>query len=270
MSAPKTKVVKDTSERWLLTYSDLMNLLLILFIILFAMSQVDAAKFSQLATSLREALGDSTAASYIDTSGASNVFIDMEAGSASSVIPEKLEKQQMEEVKEEVETIIKDSGLDNQVVVTLEERGVVITIRDSLLFKSGSADIEAKAKKTILDIGKILSTMPGNKIRIEGHTDNDPIKTSQFPSNWELSSARATNVLHLLVDTAKIDPKHILAIGYGEFSPKVPNTTTENKSQNRRVNIVVVRSSYDTPESKTSTPDQKTGSTAESNTPGHE
>jgi len=252
MSAPKTKTVKDTSERWLLTYSDLMNLLLILFIILFAMSQLDIAKFNQLAGSLREVLGDSTAASVMGTGGSSNVFIDMEGGSASPVIPADLEKQQMEKVREEVEAIIKNSGLGNQVIVTMEERGVVITIQDSLLFKSGSADIETHAKKTKLDIGKILSTMPANQIRVEGHTDDYPINTSRFPSNWELSSARAINVLHLLVDNTKIHPGNILAIGYGEYSPKVPNTTPENKSKNRRVNIVIIKNHYSSAQSETS------------------
>ncbi len=245
MGAPKTKVEKDTSERWLLTYSDLMNLLLILFIILFAMSQIDAAKFNQLASSLRAALGDSTSASYIGTSGASNTIMDLESGSASTVIPEKLEDQQMEEVKEAVAEIIKNNGLGNQVAVSLQERGVEISIRDSLLFKSGSADIEPQAKNTLVDIGKILKALPGNHIRVEGHTDNDPIYTPLFPSNWELSSARATKVLRLLVDTAKLDPKLISAIGYGEYWPKVPNSSEDNKAQNRRVDIVIVKKSSD-------------------------
>jgi len=145
MGNSKTKVVKDISERWLLTYADLMNLLLILFIILFAMSQVDAEKFNQLASSLREALGDSNAATYIGTTGTSNSLVDMESQSASTVIPEKLEDQRMEAIKNEVDKVIEENKLKELVVVTVQERGVEISMKDSLLFRSGSAVFSSTA-----------------------------------------------------------------------------------------------------------------------------
>ncbi|MDP4179832.1 MAG: OmpA family protein [Bacillota bacterium] len=246
--AKKERLVKDTSERWLLTYADLMNLLLIFFIILYAMSQVDAAKFNQLAASLREELGSSQSATYIGTAGVSNAIIDLNGGSASTVIPDNLENKQMEEVKEDVDKLVTQKGLGDQVKVSVQGRGVEISMQDSLLFKSGSSAYEDTAKSTITEIGKILKNLSANQIRVEGHTDNDPIKTSAFPSNWELSSARATNVLRTLIDTSGINPQKISAIGYGEFRPKVPNTTPQNKMKNRRVDIVIVKGSLDVSE----------------------
>ena len=243
MGNSKTKVVKDISERWLLTYADLMNLLLILFIILFAMSQVDAEKFNQLASSLREALGDSNSATYIGTTGTSNSLVDMESQSASTVIPEKLEDQRMEAIKNEVDKVIEENKLKELVVVTVQERGVEISMKDSLLFRSGSAVIEAHAKKALGEIGAILKPLSGNQINVEGHTDNVPIKSSQFASNWELSAARAVNVLQFLINTSKLDPNFISFTGYGEYRPKVPNSNDKNRAQNRRVDIVIIKKS---------------------------
>jgi len=239
----KAKVQKDTIDRWLLTYSDLMNLLLIFFIILYAISQVDSSKYNQLAYSLREAFGTSASSTYIGTHGSSNSIIDLDSGSASTVIPDKLEDTQMEEVKKKIDEVVAKSGIDNSIEVTIKERGIEISIRDSLLFKSGSSDIEPKAKETIVQIGNILHNLSDNQIRVEGHTDNEPIRTTQYPSNWELSSARAVNVLRILIDESGIDPKMVSAIGYGEFRPKLPNTSIENKIKNRRVDIVVVKES---------------------------
>jgi chemotaxis protein MotB len=245
MAGHKAKVEKDSAERWLLTYADLMNLLLILFIILYAMSQLDSAKYNQLARSLSRAFGDSSAASYIGTTGMANSIVPLESdGFSSTVIPTSLEAQQMQAVEQKVTELVASENLKGSVDVTMEERGIVISIRAQVLFKSGSSDIEATSVKTVESIGKVLLSIPGNQIKIEGHTDNDPITTSLFPSNWELSSVRATNVLRLLVDKAGINPKMISAVGYGEFRPKVPNTTAENKAINRRVNIVIVKSMY--------------------------
>ncbi len=245
MGKPKAKVEKDTAERWLLTYADLMNLLLIFFIILYTISQTDVAKFNQLAESLREAFGESTASSFISESGAGTSIIPLENTAPSPVIPSTLEDQQMEEVKEKVTEIIKNENLTGEVEVSMQERGVLISIKEKVLFKSGSAEIEPESRQTVEKLGGALKIITGNHMRVEGHTDNDPINTAQFPSNWELSLIRATNVLHLLVDKSGVDPTIISPVGYGEFRPKLPNTTPENKAANRRVDIVIVRNVYD-------------------------
>ena len=241
----KVKVEKDNSERWLLTYADLMNLLLILFIILFAMSQVDSEKFQQLSQSLSSAFGNGNPPSTIQGGKAGNSLISMPGVLPSPVIPSTQEDQQFDETVKEVDNIVKEQGLDGNVSVNMQERGIVISIRDKVLFKSGSAEIEKDSEADITKIGQdILAKIPGKSIRIEGHTDNNPIKSNQFPSNWELSSARATNVLRLLVEKAGLDPKNTSAVGYGEFTPVVPNTSDENRAINRRVDIVILRDAF--------------------------
>ncbi|MCX7774261.1 MAG: flagellar motor protein MotB, partial [Clostridia bacterium] len=245
MAKPKPKIEKDTAERWLLTYADLMNLLLIFFIILYAMSQVEQDKFQQLAQSLREAFGDKNTGGVISQGGAGVSLINLDSIAPSNVIPAKLEEQQLDELKKKVDEVVEKKGLKGEIDVDVQERGVIISISAQLMFNSGSADLMPHSKPTIQEIGELLKEVPGKQIKVEGHTDTDPIKTSLFPSNWELSSGRATNVLRLLIDQVKIDPTRISSVGYGEFRPKVPNTSETNKATNRRVDIVILRDAYD-------------------------
>lgn len=249
----KPKIVKDTAERWLLTYADLMNLLVILFIVLYAMSQVDKAKFEQLAQSFRT-VGISAGDKMIPTGGGGNTFnptMNNLPSTPAPVIKSKLEQQQMDQVQKQVKKLVEKGNLDGKVDVEMQERGIVISITAQLLFYPGSADIVPGSKPTIQEIGQVLKGIPGNQIRIEGYTDTDPIRTEQFPSNWELSSARATNVLRLLIDSAGINPSIIAATGYGETKPIAPNDTVENKAKNRRVNIVILRKVFDAAEPQT-------------------
>ncbi len=237
----KEKVVKDNAERWLLTYADLMNLLLILFIILFAMSQVDTQKFQQLSQSFGSIFGDSGALSVVQGSGTGNSLVNFPATMPSPVIPAELEEKQIDSIAQEVREIVKGQGLEGSISVSRQERGVVISINERLFFKSGSAVIEKDSEDRVLIIGKdILAKIPNKHIRVEGHTDDVPIKSPVFPSNWELSSARATSVLRILVDKAGVDPKLISAVGYGEFTPLVPNDSDANREKNRRVDIVIL------------------------------
>ena len=121
----------------------------------------------------------------------------------------------------------------------MEERGLVISLQDIVLFPSGSAGITPEAKKIIADIGAHLKTLP-NYLRVEGHTDNLPINTPKFPSNWELSSARATNVVHELINRCGIHPERLSATGYGEYRPKVDNDSVGHRQMNRRVDILIL------------------------------
>lgn len=240
----KEKIIKDNAERWLLTYADLMNLLLILFIILYSMSQVNTEKFQQLSQSLSSAFGNGERPSVVQGGSSGNSLIDFPATMPSPVIPSKIEDQQMEALQEEISGLVDSEGLKGNVSVTMQERGIVVTINEKILFKSGSAIIEPNDQDTVIKIGKdILSKIPNKHIRVEGHTDNIPMKSALYPSNWELSAARAINVLKLLVDKGGINPKMIHPIPYGEYSPLVPNTTDINRAKNRRVDIVILRDS---------------------------
>lgn len=247
--AHKPKVEKDTAERWLLTYADLMNLLLILFILLYTMANVDTVKYQQVATSLRAAFGDSSGGALIGEGGGAPSMINLGETADSSVVPANLEEQQMKEVQETVEELVEDLGLSGEVAVAIQERGIFISIGEQVLFKSGSADLEEQAKVNIALIGKeILLKIPGKQMRVEGHTDNVPIRNSRFPDNQELSTARANSVWRVLVNDAGIAPTKLSATGYGEYRPKVQNDTEEHRMQNRRVDIVIMRDIYDTTE----------------------
>lgn len=245
--AKKEKIVKDTAERWLLTYADLMNLLLILFILLYTMSKIDVAKYQTVAASLRAAFGETPVAQVIGDAGASPGLINLDG--SSPVVQAQMEQQQMEKIKEEITEVIKEKGLSGEVEVTLEERGIVISIAEKVLFKSGSADLDDASKQTIEQLGKVLLAILGKQIRVEGHTDNVPISTSRFPDNQELSTARANSVWRILVNNVGMDPKSLSATGYGEFRPKVPNDTPENRAQNRRVDIAILKDIFDKSES---------------------
>jgi len=248
----KAKVIKDNSERYLLTYADLMNLLLILFIILFAYSQVDTQKFQQLSQSLGAAFGSGSPPSTVQGGASGNSLIDFPAMMPSPVIPSKVEDAQIQGATEAVSDLVVQEGMKDLVDVSLQERGIVISIKAELLFKSGSAEIEKAKQDQLIKIGKdILSKLPDKVIRIEGHTDNVPINTPLFPSNWHLSSYRATNVLKLLVDQAGVKPELINAVGYGDTQPIVKNDSDAHREQNRRVNIVILRDSSSKGEAST-------------------
>ncbi|HCC07289.1 MAG TPA: flagellar motor protein MotB [Clostridiales bacterium] len=240
----KKKVEKDSTERWLLTYADLMNLLLIFFIILYAMSSADTAKFAALSESLSEVMGGKKPESMIEMENEKTAIIEMEAQEKAKKAAEEEEKKRMANIENKVNELIKQNNLTGFVSVTKEERGLVISITDNILFESGSARINEGSKGIVLGISRIINEMYANQISIEGHTDSDYIRSVHFPTNWELSADRATTVVRFLVDNAGISPERIFAVGYGEFRPKVPNTTPENKAKNRRVNIVIINSSY--------------------------
>ncbi|NJD03696.1 MAG: flagellar motor protein MotB [Ruminiclostridium sp.] len=245
----KVKTVKDNAERWLLTYADLMNLLLILFILLYTMSKIDIARYQTVAASLRAAFGDASTNQVIGDAGGAPALINIEGQNPSPVVEAQMEEQQMEEIRENISEVINKEGLSGNVDVTVEERGIVISIEEKVLFKSGSADLEPDSRLTIEKIGKVLLAVPGKQIRVEGHTDNVPISTSRFPDNQELSTARANSVWRILVNNVGISPKNLSATGYGEYRPKKPNDTEENRAQNRRVDIAILKDIFDKSES---------------------
>lgn len=217
-------------ERWLLTYSDMITLLMIFFIMMYVISNVNMQKFQSLAASLRAVLkGEPT-----------GMFL--QAG-PSFVAGEGTEAKQLSQIEKELESYLQKRGLDRLVTVREEERGLVISFQETVLFPRGSAELTPEAKNIISQVGAILKNVP-NYIRIEGHTCNLPIKTPKYPSNWELSAARAINVLQELIATSQITPSHLSATGYGEYRPRYPNDTEENRMKNRRVDIVILRTKY--------------------------
>ncbi|MGE5370786.1 MAG: flagellar motor protein MotB [Solirubrobacterales bacterium] len=242
----------ENAERWLLTYADLITLLMIFFIIMYSLSVVDAKKFQQVATSLSQVLAGQSP-SILDTAGSSMMNAQgpsMAQGQSGTQVPDPPGKGNGENAMKQVEQDVKKikeklgPGVSVKIVVTEQERGLVISIKDTLLFASGSAELSPEARNLVRMIGSTLADVK-NYVRVEGHTDNRPIHTAQFPSNWELSVMRATSVAHVLCEDSKIAPDRISATGYGEYRPLVPNDTSADRQINRRVDIVILKYKYD-------------------------
>lgn len=253
---------KDNSERWLLTYSDLITLLMIFFVVMYSMSKVDADKFQAMAESLSIALGGGTPSQVeIGTSPSGPSLIETYPSNTpqpSGNTPEEgndsgngkgdgtgnadMETMTIESIKQKLDKFALDNGIEAKLVSSIEERGLVISIQDTLLFESGSAEITPRAKEILDKINNVLASAP-NYIKVEGHTDNLPINTNRFPSNWELSVLRATNVLHIM--QGKIHAEQLSATGYGEYRPITSNDSEAGRARNRRVDLVILRSKYD-------------------------
>lgn len=233
----------DNNERWLLTYSDLITLLMIFFIVMYSMSNLDKQKYQQIASGLNKAMGG----------GGKNIIgvdkgvaVDQDWQPTNTEVVQAEEKNKLEEVKKQVDQYLQQNGLSQSVDTKVEERGLVLSFKDSLFFDSGQSDIKTDEVRKLVDIGKILNmkAVSDNYIRVEGHTDNVPISTYQYKSNWDLSVIRASNVAQLLIAQSGIVPQRVSALGYGEFRPIADNNTVAGKAKNRRVDIIIMSSKY--------------------------
>ncbi|MBO8129217.1 MAG: OmpA family protein [Peptococcaceae bacterium] len=233
---------KPNHERWLITYADLITLLLIFFVVLYSFSKIDAEKFAAIAESLTKALGGGQMSFILDQPGTS-IAPGLQNQSNDIDLQQSAEAVQLARIEGQLRKFIKEKGLDASISVISEERGVVLSIQDTVLFESGKARLTPEAKEIIDEVGLLLLSVP-NYIRIEGHTDNLPIHTREFPSNWELSVARACSVVQRLIKKHNFPPERLSATGYGEYRPRVPNDTAEHRQINRRVDFVILSSKY--------------------------
>ena len=165
-------------------------------------------------------------------------FVMLFALSAASV------EEQLKEIKRRVDNYVESVKKQEYVKTKINEKGLVISLQNKVMFDSGKAEIFDEAKQILNNITKILIDYPNN-VRIEGHTDNRPIHTAEFPSNWELSTARSTNMTRYLLEDLSFPPKRISSAGYAEYHPVVENDTPEHMALNRRVDIVVSRISLE-------------------------
>ncbi|HTX58311.1 MAG TPA: flagellar motor protein MotB [Verrucomicrobiae bacterium] len=213
--------------RWLLTYADMITLMLALFIILFAMSTISRVKVQQFAK-LVSAGFDNTWSVNQPPNGGTN---ESQSFDSTSNIPA---------VEKQLEQYVQKHQLQKSVQVHMDHRGLVITLlSDKSYYNSGSAELRPQTKKILDDISGFLKKND-NLIRVEGNTDNVPISTPEYPTNWELSTARAVGVVRYLVEHDGLDPTRASAAGYGEFRPRRPNDNDDDRQQNRRVDIVLL------------------------------
>lgn len=233
---------EEASEAWLLPYSDLMTLLLALFICLFAISQTDQTKLQQMAQAFTAAF-NMGGPSFFNQAGPNasmqrEIMSTEDQGNAAYIE----ENRTLEQLQQQLEDYIEQNNLQDQLSTQLAEEGLMIRIKERALFPSGSADLVPESQRIGPIVAGLLAAVP-ERVLISGHTDTDPISTSQFPSNWELSSVRAmTFMKYLLSINPDLNPARFSAIGYGEYRPIAPNDTAENKQQNRRVEILIARS----------------------------
>lgn len=227
-----------SGNEWLATYSDTMTLLLTFFILLYAFSTIDAVKLKQISSALQNLLTGQGSTSIFDYNlETGNVPI---VGEETQTNPVEVGETNGEPTMyEQILEFIKENNLEAVVTITKDSRGIIIQLRDNILFESGSAEIKDNSKQILEKISTLILRFD-NEIIIEGHTDNVPIHNARFDSNWELSSARAINVLKYFVNVKKVDPYRVSAHGYGEYKPVMPNDTAEHRAANRRVDILIV------------------------------
>lgn len=229
-------------NEWLATYGDLVTLLLCFFVLLFASSSLDAKKFKAAAASLNVAF-DGGSALGMNQGGDS--VVDLSELPLNDTLENKAkEEETMDEIYNEVQKIINSEGLDSEIAVKKSERGVLLIFTDDFLFDKGQAVVKTDVKKTLYSLGNILKKYNKN-IRIEGHTDNIPIKNNYFDSNWELSTSRAISVVKYYTEelsaNERISPNVFEVAGLGEYSPVAPNDTDENRQKNRRIEVIILK-----------------------------
>jgi len=203
---------KDYINRWVVSYADFVTMLLALFMVMYAISQIDNQKLAEFQSKMQ---GQFT----------QNENVTKYQGKNPPVNLEKIFKENVAQSK--------------SINLLKDKRGLIIRVSDEMLFDEGSATIKQGARKPLAEIVKTLTKID-NPVIIEGHTDSIPIKNAKYPSNWELSTARATNIISYMMQNAKISPKRLSAVGYGEYMPIADNTSVSGRILNRRVDIIVL------------------------------
>ena len=235
-------------ESWLVPYADILTLLLALFIVLFASSSVDATKFQQLSNIFNQIFTSGSGVmdnpSPVEDTVPAVTTLKKTAGEekvkAGTSSLGKSEREDLQEIQAKVNAYIEKKDMKEKLGTALTDEGLLLTISDNVLFESGSADVRGSDRKIAKEISDLLVMDPPRSIVISGHTDNIPIKTYQFDSNWDLSVMRAVNFMKLMLEHKELDPQWFSAKGFGEFSPIAGNDTAKGRAKNRRVEILIM------------------------------
>lgn len=250
MARKKKPEEHENLERWLVSYADFITLLFAFFVVMYAISQVNEGKYKVLSEALIQAFKDPTTSTPVPRTPEPKAASVMPQ--QQSVLPKKSDAQaaQFKKETEKMKGIAKDlmkvmerlvkSG---QVKVTQSARGIAVEINASVLFASGQANLEGESMKVLTAVAEVLTEVDNN-IQVEGYSDNAPINSALYPSNWELSSARASSVARLFGE-AGIAPDRLVVLGYGENRPVASNDTAEGRARNRRVTIMILSPGHD-------------------------
>jgi len=245
-------------ERWLVSYADFITLLFAFFVVLFASAQVDHRKVGQIALAIQVAfqqmgvfessnthmpLGKTEPMPFEKVQVIENAMRETDVGQMvppmAGVISNAPDRESLAGLRKTLESTLSKQIESESVGIHETHEGLVISLREIGFFDSGSATLRPGAEASLKQIADVLRDVP-ESIRIEGHTDNVPIHTAAFPSNWELSTARATEIVKLFITRYQFNPARLQASGYAEYHPAAPNDTAEGRSLNRRVDIVIV------------------------------
>ena len=235
---------------YMATLADLFSLLLTFFILLLSFSTMDVVKFQSLAKSLHDALGQTSYSAEgifmnsdnpidFETLGRNSpTSLSLEGSAQHQVVVKEIKEN--EKLAEDIAKVVAESGLEDTVTVKASSRGVLMQVQGQVFFDPGTARLKAMSAPFLDEVARIITSSDHN-VSIEGHTDDSPIHTAAFPSNWELSTARAISTLRYLVDSAGIDASRLSSAGFADTRPLVPNDTAEHQRENRRVEFVIFR-----------------------------
>jgi chemotaxis protein MotB len=213
-------------DRWMVSYADFVTLLFAFFVTMYAVSNVDVKKLAPAASSMRLA--------FEGTSRVSGPVPVLDGGSVVPIVP-----RPMNRVRGELSRVLADAIEAGRLELIQDARGLVVSLPESATFAPASTDITPGALELIARVAAAVKPF-STSLRIEGHTDNVPIHTREFRSNWELSTARASAVIRFLIERLEFDPRRLSAAGYGEFHPRADNDSPENRARNRRVDIIIL------------------------------
>jgi chemotaxis protein MotB len=249
----------DYINRWVISYADFITMLLALFVVLYALTLMDMNNLKYFSNSVEKYFPKNNQqlnkpmpnnldvqknrlSTVFSTTSANvklnNVDISTQNNKSLQLLNSNKESAEFNNIENLIENKLSNV---NGLSITRESRGLIIRLKDAVLFDAGSDIIKVNAQITLDKLAGVLKDIP-NSIRIEGHTDNKPINTARFPSNWELSTARSTNIVRYLINKHKFNPKNLSAVGYGEYMPLKNNPNNKDQSANRRVDIVILNS----------------------------
>ncbi|MEK5234180.1 flagellar motor protein MotB [Paenibacillus sp. FSL L8-0470] len=253
---------EHADESWLLPYSDLMTLLVALFLVMYAMSATDAKKFEDMADAFSSALSggggvleyrsDAPTNTQLDQGKQDkmNSVIDKNTGESDMAKLRAKEQEDLEKLKKQFDQYIEKNGLTDLLSTKLNQSQLMITISDNALFASGQADVKDDSRQLAKSISNMLQQFPDYDVLVQGHTDNIPISNTSYSSNWDLSVDRALHFMKILLLNPNLNPVKFSPIGYGEYHPIAPNDTTAGRAKNRRVEVSILRKYQEVTEPK--------------------
>lgn len=236
---------------WMSTFSDLMTLILVFFILLYSFSEIDANKFRMIANSFKGTIDGNSSPIPMEYPPLEK---PLEVPSSNPVykpeVIEEMEKieernRQLDELLKKIKSYLKENNLEGVIVATREERGIELVLQENILFDSARAIIKNEAKPFLNEVADLITTIP-NFIEVEGHTDSQPIiQPSRYKSNWNLSGDRAANVVNYFIDEHSISSERFRFAGYADIKPAAPNISETGRVKNRRVVIVILDEKID-------------------------